>query len=120
MPRLIDRDRLADASALLQRCVRDSPEVRGGAILGPHGEQVFATDGRSWAEPVGELWRLAEAGTGEVAYLHVGAESGEVLAVRGAGGCAVMTSDRFPLAALVLSDLRAVLRELDAKPVGSP
>jgi hypothetical protein len=113
MPEVIDGDRLAEAAALLERCVSDSLEVRQGAILGPGGEQLFATDERPWADRAAELWRVAEEGGGEVAYLHIGAESGEVLAVRGEAGCAVVTSDRFPLAALVLSDLRAVLRELN-------
>jgi hypothetical protein len=73
------------------------------------------TDDRPWAKRVAALWRIAEQRGGEVAYLHIGAESGEVLAVRGEAGCAVVTSDRFPLAALVLSDLRAVLRELKSQ-----
>jgi hypothetical protein len=34
MPEVIDGDRLAEAAALLERCVSDSLEVRQGAILG--------------------------------------------------------------------------------------
>ncbi len=36
-----------------------------------------------------------------------------MLAARGPAGSAIVLSERFPLASLVLSDLRAVLRELD-------
>ena len=61
-----------------------------------------------------ELWKLAGVPGRDVSYLHVGTEGGDVLAVRAPCGCAVVVSDRFPLASLVLSDLRAVVRELDA------
>jgi hypothetical protein len=39
--------------------------------------------------------------------------NGEVLAVRGPSGSAIALADRFALASLVLSDLRAVVRELE-------
>lgn len=105
-------DRSEAAATLLASCVRDSLELREGAILAPDGTQLFATDGTSWADAVAELWDRAGAREREVSYVHVATEEGEVLAVRGAAGSVVATSDRFPLASLVLSDLRAVLREL--------
>jgi hypothetical protein len=109
-------DHLAAASALLTRCVEDSLELRAAAILDERGSQLFATDEGEWSGPAAELWRLAGAPERDVAYLHVGTEGGEVLAVRSERGTAIATSDRFPLASLVLSDLRAVLRELGAAP----
>ena len=106
-------DRLAEASALLSRFVEDSLELRAGAIFGADGAQLFATDDADWSDPVAELWRLAGSPDRDVSYVHVGTEGGDVLAVSDPRGAAVVTSDRFPLASLVLSDLRAVLRELD-------
>jgi hypothetical protein len=107
-------DRLGPASELLAHCVDGSLEVRAGAILDAHGGQLFATDDADWSGPVAELWRLAGSPERDVSYLHIGTEDGDVLAVRGAAGCAVVASDRFPLASLVLSDLRAVVREMGA------
>jgi hypothetical protein len=110
---LKSHDRLAEASALLSRFVEDSLELRAGAIFGPDGLQLFATDEADWTEPMAEIWRLAGTPDREVSYVHVGTEGGDVLAVSDPNGAAVVTSNRFPLASLVLSDLRAVLRELD-------
>lgn len=118
-PGLTNADRLTSASELLARCVADSLELRQGAIFDGDGHQLFATDGGDWSRPVAELWSVAGLPGRDISYLHIGTESGDVLAVRGRGGAAVVASDRFPLASLVLSDLRAVVRELDPGDAGS-
>jgi hypothetical protein len=106
-------DQPGAAAELLSRFVADSLELREGAIFDPTGRQLFATDGADWTAGAGRLWDAAEAGEREISYVHVGTEAGEVLAVRSPAGSAIVVSERFPLASLVLSDLRAVLRELD-------
>lgn len=103
---------LGAAPELLRRFVDDSLELREGAIFDSSGRQLFATDDADWTAGAARIWDAAEAGEREVAYVHVGTEAGEVLGVRGPAGSAVVLSERFPLASLVLSDLRAVVREL--------
>ena len=105
--------RLDDAAELLTRFIDDSLELRDGALFDPAGRQLFATDGNDWTAGVSRIWDAAETDGRDVAYVHVGTAAGEVLAVRGPAGSAVVLSERFPLASLVLSDLRAVLRELE-------
>jgi hypothetical protein len=105
-------DQLGAAPELLRRFVADSLELREGAIFDSSGRQLFATDDADWTAGAARIWEAAEAGEREVAYLHVGTEAGEVLGACGPAGSALVLSERFPLASLVLSDLRAVLREL--------
>ncbi len=114
MTNATQRDDQAGAAAeLLVRFIADSLELREGALFDPSGRQLFATDGADWSAGAGRIWEAAEAAERDVSYLHVGTETGEVLAARGPAGSAIVLSERFPLASLVLSDLRAVLRELD-------
>lgn len=105
--------RLGEAPELLTRFIEDSLELREGALFDPAGRQLFATDDNDWTAGVGRIWEAAETDGRDVAYVHIGTAAGEVLAVRGPAGSAVVLSERFPLASLVLSDLRAVLRELE-------
>lgn len=107
------RDDQPDAAAeLLARFIADSLELREGALFDPAGRQLFATDGADWSAGAARIWEAAESGERQVAYVHVGTEAGDVLGVRGPAGSAIVLSERFPLASLVLSDLRAVLREM--------
>ena len=48
--------------------------------------------------------------------MHVGTEDGEVFAVRLGDYAAIAVAERFALTSLVLSDMRAVLRDLAAEP----
>lgn len=106
-------DQLGGAAELLSRFIADSLELREGALFDHSGRQLFATDGADWSAGAARIWEAAEAGEREIAYVHVGTEAGEVIAARGPAGSAIVLSERFPLASLVISDLRAVLRELD-------
>jgi hypothetical protein len=104
----------ADADAALGRLRELSAEVRGAAILDDSGELLAATGpAERWAEPARELLGAADAAAGEPALqVHVGTEDGEAFAVRHRGLALVAATDRFVLASLMTSDLRAVLRGL--------
>lgn len=105
-------DQPGAAAELLERFIADSLELREGALFDPAGRQLFATDDADWSTGAARLWEAAESGARQVSYVHVGTEAGDVLGVRGPAGSAIVISERFPLASLVLSDLRAVLREM--------
>lgn len=93
-----------------------SPDLRGAAILGAHGE-VLAGSGRSdrWREDAAALFEVADrAGEEPVQQVHIGAEQGEVFALRHAGLAAVAVTERFALASLTFFDMRALLRDLAA------
>jgi hypothetical protein len=104
----------ADAEAALGRLQELSAEVRGAAILHGSGEVLAATGpDERWAEPARELLEMADAAAGEPALqVHVGTEDGEAFAVRHRGLALVAATDRYVLASLMTSDLRAVLRGL--------
>ena len=105
--------RTAAVAEMLLGFVETSPELREAAIFDPAGAQLYATDGEDWTDAAARLWAGAD-GSGEPAgYVHVATGNGEVLAVRGPSGSAIALADRFALASLVLSDLRAVVRELE-------
>jgi hypothetical protein len=93
-----------------------SPDLRGGAILGPAGEVLAASGDRArWREDAAALFAVADrAGDGPVEQIHVGTEQGEVFALRHAGLAALAVTERFALASLTFFDLRALLRELAA------
>ncbi len=106
--------RIAAVAEMLRGFVETSPELREAAFFDPAGTQIYATDGEDWSAPARRLWAGADGESEEPAkYAHVATGRGEVLAVRGSSGSAIALADRFALASLVLSDLRAVLRELD-------
>jgi predicted regulator of Ras-like GTPase activity (Roadblock/LC7/MglB family) len=91
-----------------------SPDLRGAAILGGEGKVLACSgDAAAWGEAASELLRVADAAGGEpVEQVHVGAEEGEVFAVRNGGLAAVAVTERFTLASLMLFDMRTVLRDL--------
>jgi predicted regulator of Ras-like GTPase activity (Roadblock/LC7/MglB family) len=93
-----------------------SPDLRGGAILDAEGS-VLAASGRPerWRDDAAALLAVADGAGGEpVEQLHVATEQGEVFAVRQARLVALVVTDRFALASLLLFDMRAVLRDLAA------
>lgn len=103
-----------DVVRALQRFGDLSGDVRGAAILGP-GTEALAASGEParWSEAANALLDAADAAAGRAAsHAHVATEEGEVFAVRFAGLAMVAVTDRFALASLVLSDMRATLREL--------
>lgn len=91
-----------------------SSEIRGAAILGPDGSVLACSgDPARWGEAAASLLRAADSAAGRAATQgHVATEEGEVYAVRWLGLAMVAVSDRFTLASLVLSDMRALLRDL--------
>jgi hypothetical protein len=97
-----------------------SVDLRGGAILGADGRALAASgDAANWGPAAAALLDAADLVEGRaVDQVHVGAEQGEVFAVREAGFAAVVVTDRFTLASLIAFDMRAALRDLAAN--GSP
>ena len=101
------------AGRLLSRLVEGSPEIRAAAVIDAAGKPVVASDDREWGSGCATLWRAADATAETPAVaVHVATGDGEVFSVRDDRAIAVATSERFALASLVLSDLRALLREL--------
>jgi hypothetical protein len=105
---------VADAEVAVARLAAMSDDVRGSAILAEGGEPLAASgELEPWARAAVGLLAAADNAAGEpVSHAHVGTEDGEVFAVRHQGYALVAASDRFTLASLMLSDMRAVLRDL--------
>jgi hypothetical protein len=91
--------------------------LRGCAILGPAREPL-ASSGEAgvWGEAAAGLLDAADAARpgSHAEQVHVGTEDGEVFAVRLGEVAMVAVTDRFTLASLVVSDMRAILRDLAA------
>jgi predicted regulator of Ras-like GTPase activity (Roadblock/LC7/MglB family) len=104
----------AAAEQALAYLAEMSPDVRGGAILGPGGEPLAASgEGEAWADAAAALLRAADTAGAETAeQVHVATEQGEVFALRFGGLVAVTVTERFVLASLMAFDMRAVLRDL--------
>jgi len=105
--------RTAAVAEMLFGFVETSPELREAAIFDSAGAQIYATDDVDRTEVARKLWAAADGGGEAATYAHVATGNGEVFAVRGSAGTALALADRFALASLVLSDLRAALRELE-------
>jgi len=104
----------ADAQGALAYLTEMSPDLRGAAILGRGGE-VLAGSGEPgrWRDDAAALFEVADRAGGEpVEQIHVGAEQGEVFALRHAGLAAVVVTERFALASLTFFDMRTMLRDL--------
>lgn len=90
-------------------------DLRAAAILDADGS-VLATTGPGdddWAEQSHLLIGAARDAVGGVAErIHVGTTEGEVFAIPEHGRWCVAITERFPLASLVIFDLRVILREL--------
>ncbi len=93
-----------------------SPDLRGGAILAGDGAVLAASDRADrWGEDAAALLGAADrAGAQPVEQLHIATEQGEVFALRHGGLVAVVVTERFALASLLLFDMRSVLRDLAA------
>jgi predicted regulator of Ras-like GTPase activity (Roadblock/LC7/MglB family) len=107
----------ADAAAsALAYLTEMSPDLRGGAIIGPNGAVLAATDlPDRWGEDAATLLEVADrAGEEPVEQIHIATEQGEVFALRHLGFAAVAVSERFALASLMFFDMRSVLRDLAA------
>ena len=93
-----------------------SLDLRGAAILGAEGAVLAASDHpERWREDAAALFEVADRAGGEpVEQVHIGAEQGEVFALRHAGLAAIAVTERFALASLTFFDLRALLRDLAA------
>jgi hypothetical protein len=104
----------AAAEQALAYLAEMSPDVRGGAILGPDGATLAASgDREGWADAAAALLRAADAAEGEPAeQVHVATEQGEVFVLRHADLVAVTVTERFVLASMMAFDRRAVLRDL--------
>ncbi len=92
-----------------------SSEIRRAAIVDEAGAVVGATagaDGEGLAQAAAELLAAAPAG---VTYVEVGLATGSVFAVRDGGRSAVATTSPEPASALVLHDLRTLLRHAGAE-----
>jgi len=93
-----------------------SPDLRGAAIFGGDGAVLAASgDAKRWREDAATLFEVADRAGEPVEQVHIGAEQGEVFALRHAGFAAVAVTDRFALASLTFFDMRAVLRDLAAE-----
>lgn len=112
----------AAAEGALAYLTELSPDLRGAAILGPHGDVLAASgDPERWREDAAKLFEVADrAGEEPVEQVHIGTEQGEVFAIRHAGLAAVAVTDRFALASLTFFDMRSLLRDLASGGGGRP
>ena len=108
------------AEAALAFLTEMSPDLRGAAILDAAGDVLAAAGDRvRWQEDAAALFDVADrAGEEPVEQIHVATEQGEVFALRHAGLAAVVVTERFALASLMLFDMRATLRDLAAQTAG--
>lgn len=108
----------ADGEVAVAQLEAMSTQIRGCVVLGPDGSALAASgDLDAWTASARELLLSADAAAGEAAaHVHVGTEDGEAFAVRLGEYAAVAVAERFALTSLVLSDMRAVLRDLAADP----
>jgi len=104
----------AEAELAVARLQEISADLTGCAVLDGAGVALAASgDLATWGPAARELLAAADAAAGEpVSHAHIGTDDGEVFAVRQGGLALVAASERFTLASLMLSDMRAVLREL--------
>lgn len=108
----------ADGEVAVAKLEAMSADLRGCAILAADGSPLAASgDLESWGASARELLAAADSAAGEpVSHAHIGTEDGEAFAVRFGGYAAVAVAERFALTSLMLSDMRAVLRDLAADP----
>jgi hypothetical protein len=113
---------VADAEVAVARLTAMSTDLRGCVIVTADGSALAASgELEPWERAAREVLAAADAAAGEPAsHAHVGTEDGEVFAVRHRGFALIVASDRFTLASLMLSDMRAVLRELARTPEAAP
>jgi hypothetical protein len=111
------RPRRAEAERGVALMEEISSGLRGCAILGPRGGTLASSGKRKvWGEAAAGFLEVADAARpgSRVDHVHVGTEDGEVFAVRHGGLTMVAVTERFTLSSLVISDMRAILRDLAA------
>jgi len=94
-----------------------SAGMRGCALLDADGTALAASGELDlWGSAASRLIGAADAArdSAPAEQVHVATEDGEVYALRHAGLTMVAVTDRFTLAALVVSDIRMILRDLAA------
>jgi hypothetical protein len=108
------------AQRALARLEEMASGLRGAALIGPGGETFAASgDAERWGDAARGLLAVADEARGAPASeVHVATEDGEVFAVRHRELGAVAVAERFTLASLMASDMRAVLRDLAAERSG--
>lgn len=108
------------AEAALAFLTEMSPDLRGAAILDSSGAALAATgEPQRWQEDAAALFAVADDAGGEpVEQVHVATEQGEVFALRHGSLAAVVVTERFALASLMLFDMRSTLRDLAASSAG--
>jgi len=102
-----------DAAALLANMIALSSDIERAAVVDAQGAVVAATspdDGETLARAAAELFDSAPTRHARVAQVEVGLAAGSLFAVRDGERVAVATTSAEPPAALVLHDLRALLR----------
>lgn len=109
--------RPADAEVAIERFLGRSADLRGAAVLGGDGGFLAASGAAErWGRAAAGLLAAADAAAGaRASHAHVATEEGEVYAVRAGALAMVAVTERFTLASLVLSDMRATLRGLAAR-----
>lgn len=108
----------ADGEVAVARLEAMSTDIRGCVILAGDGCALAASgDPKQWEARARALLSAADGAAGEpVSHAHVGTEDGEAFALRFGGYAAVAVAPRFALTSLMLSDMRAALRDLAAGP----
>ncbi len=110
-------DRSAVAADVVAELLEEAAGLRACAVIGADGEVAAATSANDWAGRSKRLWdAAADPSRPDPAYVHVAIDGGEVFAVRSDRFSVIGIADRFSLSSLLLCDLRAALRRLDAVP----
>lgn len=104
----------AEAALAVARMEEMSSDLIGCVVLDSAGRALAASAGQGgWEAAAGGFLAAADAAAGEpVSQAHVGTDDGEAFAVRQDGLAMIAVSERFTLASLMHSDMRAVLRDL--------
>jgi hypothetical protein len=104
----------SDAQGSIGYLEQLTPDLRGAAILDGAGEVLASSgDDTRWGNLAQRLFSVADAARGvTAAHVHVATEEGEVFGVREGELAMVCVTGRFPLASLMVFDMRTVLRGL--------
>ena len=108
-----------EAAETLAQLTALSSEIERAAIIDEEGVVIAATavaDGERLGKTAAELF---DAAPPSAAYVGIDLALGSVFAVRDRGHVAVATTGPEPASALVLHDLRVLLRRIVAEPDGA-
>ena len=115
-------DPAATPAQLFAQLTDLSAEIERAALVDSAGVVLAATtptDGEKLARVAGELFDAAPSAAAGVAHVVVGLAAGGVFAVRDDGRVAVATTSPEPPSALVLHDLRTLLRQTKGQAGGA-